>query len=80
VFSRESFSRDSTRGDWSYFLEGGICNVPTDVFALPKAMAALHKGQYFVSQSDNDLRIDTICRELKKRGVTGADMRSRAGA
>jgi hypothetical protein len=67
VFSR----RKDFEPNWNDNLAGCIQNYDSDVFALPKAIESLGQGQVFVANHDNDLRLDTICRELKKRGVPG---------
>jgi len=56
-------------GKWDYHLEGSIRNHASEVFALPNAMDALRRGQYFVADRDNDLRLDTICQSLRLRGI-----------
>ena len=65
------FWRKDFEPEWDYYLEGSIRNRDPDVYALPKAMEALRQGQYFVADDDNDRRLETICEELRKRGVRG---------
>jgi hypothetical protein len=60
--------RSSGRGEWDYYLEGGIRNYDSRVVALPAAMAALRKGAYFVADGDSDALLETVCRRLAVRG------------
>lgn len=57
--------------EWDYFLEGGVRNWKPDIFALPTGMQALKMGSYFVARSDNERRLDLVCRALQLRGVEG---------
>jgi len=64
------FATDATwDGKWDYYLEGSIRNWAPEVFALPNAMNALRRGQYFVAERDNDLLLDQVCRSLRLRGI-----------
>jgi len=65
VFSR----KPSWLGEWDYYLEGSIRNYDAEVFALPQAMQALRRGQYFVGESDGEWVLDKLCRSLRHRGV-----------
>ena len=65
------FDRPGRSGEWDYYLEGGLRNLDTPIFALPTAMAALRNGQYFASHDANDFVLDRLVRSLKLRGVTG---------
>jgi hypothetical protein len=67
VFSR----KPGWKGDWNYYLEGSLQNFDQEIFALPRAMEALRRGQYFVADGDNDFVLDRLCRQLKGRGVVG---------
>jgi hypothetical protein len=58
-------------GEWNYYLEGGIRNRDSDVYALPEAMVALSQGQYFVDHGDTDTKLETLVRALRLRGVEG---------
>jgi len=60
-------------GEWDYYLEGSLKNWGTPIYALPEAMSLLRGGQYFVSHSDNDSVLDTLCRSLRLRRVGGPD-------
>jgi hypothetical protein len=57
--------------DWSYYLEGSLQNFDPDIHALPKAVAALERGQYFVADDDDDGdgTLDRVCHALRLRGV-----------
>jgi hypothetical protein len=66
-----SCERASTPGDWDYYLEGSIRNYDDKVFALPSAMDALRRGQYFVADNDDDFVLDKVCKSLRLRGVEG---------
>jgi hypothetical protein len=64
---------DTSGGSWDHYLEGGLRNVSDEIFALPAGMAALERGQYFVWQGDTQARHDTLLKQLRLRGVTGAE-------
>jgi hypothetical protein len=53
---------------WNYYLEGGVQNSDVEVYALPQAMEALRRGQYFVHYRDNDGRLDAVAKKLRLRG------------
>lgn len=63
------FERRGSSSEWNYYLEGSLRNWDTSIFALPSAMAALQRGQYFVSDHDNDHVVETLCKSLRLRGV-----------
>jgi hypothetical protein len=60
---------ETTGGSWDYYLEGSSRNRDSDIFAFPEGMSALEHGQYFVSDSDSESRLDDILKKLKLRGV-----------
>jgi hypothetical protein len=64
-------SRASGPGNWDYYLEGSVRNFDGDVFALPVAMEALRRGQYFVADDDSNERVERLCKTLRLRGVEG---------
>ena len=64
VFSREH----ADQSEWKYYLEGGIQNFTSELYALPSAMAALRKGQYFVHLRDSDGLLNTLSKTLALRG------------
>ena len=53
--------------EWNYFLEAGIQNWDEELYALPKAMEALRKGQYFVHRKATTGRLDTLAKSLRLR-------------
>jgi hypothetical protein len=59
--------------EWDYFLEGSAKNWDSDIFAFPAGMAALQRGDYFVSDDDNESVLDKVCRALELRGVEGIE-------
>jgi len=59
------------KGQWDYYLDGSIRNHDSDVLALPRAVEALNRGQYFVDHDDSDAFLDRICATLRLRGVEG---------
>jgi hypothetical protein len=63
------YSLENRSGDFSYFLEGSIRNGDSPVFAFEPGITALNNGQYMVGNSDNDMRLDQLCRLLRLRGV-----------
>ena len=64
---------ETSGGSWDYYLEGGLRSVSDEIFALPTGMAALERGQYFVWQGDSQARHDTLLKQLRLRGVPGAE-------
>ncbi|WP_211471524.1 hypothetical protein [Collimonas humicola] len=64
VFSR----KNELEENWNYFLEAGIQNFDGELYALPKVMAALRSGQYFVSQHAGSQRLETLAKSLRLRG------------
>lgn len=67
------YSLENRSGDFSYFLEGSVRNGDSPVFAFELGVTALNNGQYMVGDSDNDLRLDQLCRLLRLRGVDCGD-------
>ena len=65
VFSR----RPGFTSKWDDFLEGDLRSYDIDIYAMPKAMAALERGQYFVGGEDNDVLLDKLCKQLRLRGM-----------
>jgi hypothetical protein len=63
--------RPSGPRNWLYYLEGSVRNFDGDIFALPDAMQALARGQYFVAEEDKGDRLDKLCKALRLRGVEG---------
>ena len=61
--------RSGIAGPWDYYLEGSIKAYDSSVVAMPRAMEALRAGTYFVSDDDNDVVVDRLCRKLALRGV-----------
>lgn len=55
--------------EFGYFFEGSVKNYDTPVYAFECGLAALRSGQYFVSDADNGIVIDKVCRNLRLRGV-----------
>lgn len=62
---------DAKRSDneFDYYLEGSVRNFDPPIYAFASGLAALKRGQYFIGDSDNDVRIATICRTLSLRGI-----------
>ncbi len=73
VVFRQPRLPETSGGSWDYYLEGGLRNVSDEVFALPTGMAALERGQYFVWQGDSQSRHDALLKQLRLRGVPGAE-------
>jgi hypothetical protein len=69
VFRQPKFP-ETSGGPWDYYLEGSVRNVSDEVFALPEGMASLENGRYFVWQGDSEVRLDSVMRMLRLRGVT----------
>ncbi len=63
VFSQ----KNSEKSDWKYYLEAGIQNFDKELYALPKAYAALKTGQYFVHHRASLHRLDVLTKSLRLR-------------
>lgn len=61
--------RQGFTGEWNYFLEGSVRNLDSEIFALPSGLAALQRGDYFVSADDSERTLDLVCRRLRLRDV-----------
>jgi hypothetical protein len=59
---------------FAYYLEGSTRNADSPIYALPGGLDALNGGQYFVSDSESDGRIEALCGQLRLRGVECADV------
>jgi hypothetical protein len=64
VFSQ----KNAAQSEWLYYLEGGIQNYDDELFALPKAMAALRSGQYFIHHGASERQLDLLGKSLRLRG------------
>lgn len=53
--------------NWNYYLEAGIQNFDTALYALPRAMQALQSGQYFVHHRASAFQLDTLVKSLRLR-------------
>lgn len=62
-------NRPGAENAFAYYLEGGSQNQSPLIFALPNALAALRRGQYFVADRDNGSVLDRVCQTLRLRGV-----------
>jgi hypothetical protein len=63
VFSQ----KNAEKSDWKYYLEAGIQNFDEELYALPKAYAALQSGQYFVHYRASLHQIDVLAKSLRLR-------------
>lgn len=63
------FDQRRPQEGYPYYLEAGIQNVATKVFALPSGLAAIQSGQYFVADGAGDHALDVLCKSLRLRGV-----------
>jgi hypothetical protein len=54
-----------------YYLEGSIRNYDFNVYALPRAAAALQEGQYFVHEGVSDAFVAKLLKQLRLRGAIG---------
>ncbi|MBR7747875.1 hypothetical protein [Undibacterium baiyunense] len=68
------YSNNCKENEFAYYLEGSVQNQDTPVFAFESGYSALQSGRYFVADSDNEYRLDTICKTLALRGVPCADV------
>jgi hypothetical protein len=68
------YSNAHKENEFAYYLEGSVQNQDAPVFAFESGYSALKSGRYFVADSDNEYRLDTICRTLALRGVECADV------
>jgi hypothetical protein len=64
VFSR----KNAAQSECEYWLEAGIQNFDAELYALPRALAALRAGQYFVHHRATSGQLDTLTSSLKLRG------------
>jgi hypothetical protein len=64
VFSQ----KNAAQSEWKYYLEAGIQNFDAELYALPRALAALQAGQYFVHHRASSGQLDTLGKSLKLRG------------
>lgn len=62
-------NRKGIDNPYAYYLEGGAGNWASEIYALPSGLDALNAGQYFVSELDNELVLDRVCKTLRLRGV-----------
>lgn len=60
--------KDAASCEWSYYLEAGIQNHVEELHALPRAMAALRAGQYFVHHRATNGQLDALSKSLRLRG------------
>ena len=54
--------------EYGYFLEGSAKS-RGPIYALPSGIERLKRGGYFVSQEDNDVVLERVCRALRLRGL-----------
>jgi hypothetical protein len=61
----------SKRNDnpFSYYLEGSAKNKGSDIYAFKLGFDEIKSGRYFVSEDDNEARLDKICGYLRLRGL-----------
>jgi hypothetical protein len=64
VFSQ----KNAAQSEWKYYLEAGIQNFDEELYALPRALAALRAGQYFVHHHASSGQLDTLAKSLRLRG------------
>jgi hypothetical protein len=64
VFSQ----KNAAQSEWKYYLEAGIQNFDEELYALPRALAALRAGQYFVHHHANPGQLDVLAKSLRLRG------------
>jgi hypothetical protein len=57
---------------FDYYLEGTSWNWGP-IHAFPSGLAALERGQYFISRHEGSGSPETLCRKLALRGVICAD-------
>lgn len=63
------FDNKRKDNEFKYYLEGSVQNHDAPVFAFESGILALRAGQYFVGESDSELRLDKLCKALRLRGV-----------
>lgn len=62
-------SKPGFEGAWNYYLEGSVKNYSQEIYAFPEGFELLKSEQYFVSSSDTEGMLDTVCKKLALRGV-----------
>ncbi len=60
--------KNAAQSEWKYYLEGGIQNFDAKLYALPRALAALQAGQYFVHRRASSTLLDVLAKSLRLRG------------
>jgi hypothetical protein len=60
--------KHAAQSEWKYYLEAGIQNFDAELYALPRAMAALRAGQYFVHHRASSGELDVLAKSLRLRG------------
>lgn len=67
------FSNKANENEFSYYLEGSIKHYDSPVYAFETGLTALHSGQYFIGDSDNEHVAATLCGALRLRGINCSD-------
>ena len=63
------FSNKRNENPYNYYLEGSVRNYDSPIFVFDSGLSALAKGRYFVSEDDNKVVLDKLCKQLRLRGV-----------
>lgn len=63
------YSHDMQDSAYNYYFEGSTKSKIPPIFAFDSGLKALTSGRYFVSDDDNELVLDTLCRTLRLREV-----------
>lgn len=63
------YSNRRAENEYSYYLEGSVKERDPPVFALASGLSALRAGRYFVADGESQGRLDSICQQLRLRGL-----------
>lgn len=63
------YSNRRPENPYSYYLEGSAKNHDAAIFSFQSGLEALKRERYFVGHTDNQYRLDAVCKVLRLRGV-----------
>ncbi len=72
--SFEVVFRPGEPSEYAYYLEGSVRNNDTPIYAFPSGVDALSGGRYFIAEGESEGRVDSLCRQLRLRGVGCTDV------
>ncbi|WP_150625961.1 hypothetical protein [Pandoraea captiosa] len=63
------YSGTDRDNQYSYYLEGGVRNEISPIYAFPSGLEAIERGRYFVSHLDTEGRLAQLRQTLRLRGL-----------